>query len=151
MPRTTAVLLLAGVALAAAAPAAPAAPKLKLSAKPDAAAPAGKTPKVIFQLKGAVKGREYRIDALQIAGQNGRSDDHYQVGCANSIGGFDFTTAPRPKFSFIPTPLTSYELGSGSPCTGMYRGSVLTPTRSVPRKILRFTLQVPSMRVKVEK
>ena len=49
---------------------------------------------------------------------------------------------------FDPTPLSDYALAWASPCTGTYKGEVLTPRRGAPPRVLQtFRLQVPAMRL----
>ena len=142
----TPYILAAAIASAALAPAASAALRLDVSA--DKAAPEGRTPKVVFSLLGAVKGRQYRIEAIQKSGQSPLSADGYPVVCANVLGRFYYDKARGKKLVFDPSPLTSYELGTGSPCTGTYDGKVLTPRRGAPARVLQtFRLRVPAMKL----
>jgi hypothetical protein len=139
------------VAVAAALPAAlaPVADAgLRLQVAPDSAAPAGRTPKAVFTLLGASLGKKYKIEATQISGQSPNNEQGYPIICTSVLGGFSYTKANASKLVFNPSPLTSYDLAWGSPCTGTYKGEVQTPRRGAPARILQtFRLQVPAMRL----
>jgi hypothetical protein len=144
--RTGLAIAIAAALPAALAPAADAG--LRLQVKPDGAAPEGRTPKAVFSLLGASKGRKYKIEATQISGQKPDNEQGYPVICGSVLGGFSFTKADASKMVFDPTPLSSYELAWASPCTGTYKGEVLTPRRGAPSRVLQtFRLQVPAMRL----
>lgn len=149
-PRPALTGVAAAAALAATCVAAPApahAAGLLLSVAPDKAAPEGKTPKVVFTLTGAARGRQYRIEAEQKSGQSPLNEQGYPVVCGG-IGRYSYTTAGSSVLKLLPTPLGDYSSGFNSPCTGTYHGEVQTPRRGRPAKILQtFRLQVPAMRL----
>lgn len=134
--------------LATAAPSGAAKPGLRLDVRPDAAAPEGRAPKAIFSLLGAVKGREYKVEAIQSSGQSPNNEQGFPVICTAVLGDFGYTRATGKKLTFRASPLTSYEIGSSSPCTGTYKGRVLVGRGSnVPRVAQTFTLVLPAMRL----
>lgn len=149
-PRRIALAIALSLTLPAALPAVSPAAKLglRLEAAPDKAAPAGKTPKVVLTLYGAIRNREYRIDAPQVSGQNADDALGNPVICATNVGRYHHFKARSSKLVFGPAPLTSYELSFGSPCTGTYKGKVLMRRPgNVPKTVMTFTLEVPAMRL----
>src|SRR3954463_15538046 len=116
------VPLLAACAVAGAAVPAGASAAIKVRATPDKAAPAGKTPKVQFTLRGATKGKRYRVTAEQVSGEKSVSSGGAFI-CTSLQGRLDFERAPGRKFALAPS-YQSYEIGSTRPCNGIYKGSV---------------------------
>jgi len=142
----TPYILAAAIACAALAPTAGAA--LRLDVAPDKAVPEGRTPKAVFSLLGATKGRQYRISAVQKSGQNPLNEQGYPVVCANVLGRFYYDRAKGKKLVFDPSPLGSYASGFDSPCTGTYAGKVLTPRHGAPARVLMtFRLSVPAWKL----
>jgi hypothetical protein len=161
MTSRTSLPLLAAAALLAVAPAAADAKrkpikkpaKLVLSAKPDPLAPQGRTPKVLFSLDHAVKGREYRLMAKQVRGQQARPGGPRDTPvCTPALGS---TTPVKALFNgrlpFDRTPFDlseasdGYAVIAGEPCTGVYEGSV----EELGKRSIDFVLSVPEMTVDV--
>jgi hypothetical protein len=138
--------LLAAVALLAALPAAASALP-RLDTKPDPAAPAGKSPKVIFTLSGITKGKRYRVSAKQVSGQNPLTEEGYPLVCLSFIGRLDYQRAPATRFTLKPS-YETYELKSNAICPGTYKGKAEMDRGNRPSKtVLTFTLSMPSMKL----
>jgi hypothetical protein len=136
-------------------PAKPRTKQLGLLATPDPFAPADKTPKLLFHVRNAMRGRSYRIMAHQVRGQpryHPANPDTPQ--CSIAVG----STEPRrsPVYGDFPwgrtpadftDPSDGYDAIGGTPCTGVWEGKLEELER--PRRSLDFVLEVPSMAVDV--
>lgn len=129
--------------------------KLGLTAKSDPLAPQGFTPKVLFSVQNAVKGREYRIMAKQVRGEQARPNSPTDTPlCSPALGG---TTTTKALFNgplaFHRMPFDvdvaneGYDLIAGEPCQGVYESEVEELGRR--GRSIEFVLQVPEMTVDV--
>lgn len=144
-----ALAALAAAGLPAASAAAVKAPvRPQLSAAPDQAAPDDETPKIVFTLRGATRGKGYRIETRQLSGQNPLNPQGYPTVCTSFLGRGEPERAKGRTHVFTPSPIGSYELRSSQPCTGTYDGVLLNDRGSRPDVVvLRFRIGVPSLAI----
>jgi hypothetical protein len=130
---------------------------LKLVAKADPLVKQDRTPKVLFELQNAVRGRTYRVWATQISGQPTKAPPEVGGGtqCTGALGLLHPQKALGSRVPFDPAPFPikdgedGYAFRSGSPCKGIYQGKVQEkrPGYAILRLVMRFRLYVPSMAV----
>jgi hypothetical protein len=140
---TAAALLPAAAANAQSAPVR----SLHLTARADAAAPADRTPKVVFTLHNGVRLREYGVELKQTSGQKATNEQGYNLFCSPVISRNDDFVATSAHLRMQPLPLGSYTLPGNQPCTGMYDGELTTPRRGFDRVLQTFRFRVPEMKI----
>lgn len=136
-------------------PAKPRDKQLGLTATPDPLAPADRTPKVLFDVRNAVRGRSYRIMAEHVRGQPQYApgnDDTPQ--CTIAVGSTtphrspvdgDFPWGRTP--ADYSDPSDGYDAIAGTPCTGVWEGEM--EEIGGRGRSLEFVMEIPSMTIDV--
>jgi hypothetical protein len=119
---------------------------IRIDADADPLAPSGRTPMVIFQVTGLTKHRLYRLSAGM------ETTKH----CRPALGNLNFLRArtrslewdPRPDYFFTDPWMLEQTYGVYEPCRGTYKGTLLVKKHHGARTLIRFTLDVPSLRIR---
>lgn len=118
---------------------------IRIDADADPLAPSGHTPMVIFQVTGVTRHRLYRLSAGM------ETTKH----CKPALGNMNFFRAktrtlewdPRPDFFFTDPWMLEQSYGVFEPCRGTYKGTLMVKKRHGARTLIRFRLDVPSLRI----